>query len=430
MRLLVILATILLIPAYAVILEWVFEWRQKPVIEARCRKWLDDADLRSVTVSLNHFDALLSGVCPDPNGRDKAQKIISRIRGIRVKEGNNRIETPARLTARFDQRTISISGWVDSEQTRRQLLDVVKQFRPDLNADAESVRVSPHIVMGKPVTLAVGTVPESISTFLETVRAPSSLSITPENGTLRMRGFLPSTSLREQVVDALRGKPGQWKLATNELNATEHVAPAAFTKDHALSAFLKSYYDTPDPGIFSIDSRKGPQLKAFATPEMVTRWLALLLPVSGSSHVPLEGITYLPSVYHFPNYKPTSELPPGTDVGRLRALLKNQQLYFASGSSSIEPAEQVKLGSIVFAINDAGPGARFIVAGYADIGGETASYKGVIQGLRATAVKKMLLRMGVTNPELEVQAFEVPRPNGTLTNEHRRESRRVEILLK
>jgi outer membrane protein OmpA-like peptidoglycan-associated protein len=229
---------------------------------------------------------------------------------------------------------------------------------------------------------------------------------------------------------AIRGKPGQWTIDNKNLHASENISPAPFTSGDVLPAFLKSFYDTPVPGTFSIDLRKGPQIKAYATPAMVSNWLALLQPVSGSTPVSLGDITYLPSIHHFPGYKPESVLAPGVEAESLRALLKNQQIYFASGSSAIEPAEQVKLGPLVFAINSAGPDASFIIAGYADIGGETATYKDVIKGLRATAVKKLLLRLGVSSDNMEIQAFDATRPGEVITEEGRRLSRRVEVLLK
>ncbi len=430
MRLLVIIATVLLIPAYAVILEWCYEYQQKPKIEQQCFQWLNEAELGSVSMSLNHFDATLTGICQDPDGRDKAEKIVERLRGIRVKDGDNRVQTPAKIVAKFEKQNIQLSGWVDSDQTKRNLQSVAKQFRPDLAPTVEGIKVSPHIVMGPPVTMAVGTVPESISSFLESIRAPSSLSVTPEGKLLRVRGYLPSIDLRARVVAALRGKPGQWELEASNLHASEHVSPAPFTKGDALPAFLKSFYDTPSPGTFSVDVRKGPQMKAFATPDVVSQWLALLLPVSGSARVPLDGITYLPSIYHYPDYKPESQLAPGVEAEPLKALLKARQIYFPSGSSTVEPSEQVKLGPLVFAINSAGPGAKFVVAGYADVGGETATYKGVIKNLRATAVKKMLVRLGAAADGLEIEQLDAARPGEVITEEARHDSRRVELLLK
>lgn len=430
MRLLVIVAFLLLIPAYAVILEWVYEYQQKPQIEAQCRKWLDEAELRGVVFNLNHFDVVLSGLCNDPDGRDKAQQIIERVRGLRIRDGDNRVQTPAKIVAKFDRQNVQLSGWVDSDGTKRSLLEVVKRFRPDLSPSAEGLRTSQHILMGKPVTMAVGTMSESVAAFLETIRAPSSLSITPEKQVLHVKGFLPSIDLRARVVGALRGEATKWTLETENLHASEHVAPAPFTKGEALAAFLRSFYSTPSPGSFSIDARKGPQIKAVATPAMVSEWLALLLPVSGSARVVLDGITYVPSIYHFPGYKPESVLSPGMEAEPVRALLASYPIYFESGSTNIEPFEQVKLGVLVNVINNAGPGAKFIVAGYADIGGETASYKGVIKGLRATAVKKLLIRLGAFGDALDVQSFDATRPGEVITDEARRLSRRVELLLK
>jgi outer membrane protein OmpA-like peptidoglycan-associated protein len=434
MRLLVIVATLLLIPAYAVILEWVFEWHQKPKLEEQLRKWLQAEQLQSVRVSLNHFDATLTGVCPDPAARDKAERIVQRLPVIRIRDGENKIEVPAKLTRLVSNgadKELRIGGWVDSPRTRSELLDIVKRFRPDLEPVAADLRLSPHVVMGMPVTVPAGTMPSAVADFLETIRAPSSLSITADKRTLRVVGHLPSNELRAQVVNVLKTTLEDWQVDASALNANEHVAAAAFAKAEALSAFLAEYYRTPMPGSFSITARNGPRMKAYATPSMVTRWLALLHDVSGSARVPLDDITYLPSVYHFPGYQPQSALAKGSmDASALRKLLAMQVVYFESGSANLVPTEAVKLGPIIYPITAAGVNARVIIAGFTDIGGEPNASKNVIGMLRATAVKKQLLRMGLSPDVLEVETFDAIKPTGVITDDLRRESRRVEFLLK
>ncbi len=434
MRSLVLLASLLLVPAGAVVMEWLYEWRQKPAMESQLRAWLQQENLQSVTVSLDHFDATLTGVCVDPEAREKAERIVRRLPVIRMRDGENRVEVPARLVrvqAAGNDHELHIGGWVDSPRSRQEVLEIVKRFRPDLTPTAEDLRMSPHVVMGDPVTVAAGTMPSAVADFLETIRAPSSLSIVWEDGFLRMSGHLPSADLRARVIAAVQARPMEWPVEASRLHANEHVAPAPFTKAEPLSAFLRDFYNSPDAGSFVITERQGPKLKAYATPAMVTRWLALLHPVTGAARVPLDDIKQVPSVYHFPGYKPQSTLAPGSlDAPTLRRMLSAVTLYFDAGSSTLKPEQAVKLGPLIYAINQAGSEARIIVGGFADIGGEANATKNVIGMLRATTVKKQLMRMGIRAEVLEVETFDAVKPQGVITDELRTDSRRVEFLLK
>ena len=78
----------------------------------------------------------------------------------------------------------------------------------------------------------------------------------------------------------------------------------------------------------------------------------------------------------------------------------------------------------------AGPAARFVVAGYDEPGGEPGGAGGRLRASRAEAVRSALGQMGVSKEVLEVQGFDAVRSPGVITEEMRRQSRRVELLVK
>lgn len=428
MRLIVILAALLLVPVFALVLEWRFDVVQRPQLEAQCRKLLDQADVRAVTASLDHFNVRLSGLGRQPDDRDKAAAAIRKIRGLRLAAEDNRVVVPAQITADFQGTALKLKGWVDRESSRQQAMLMAARFRPEMQVSADEVRVNPHVVMGAETEIDGMTVPAQIAEFLNSIRPPAALSVTNEEGVFRLRGYLPTESLRSHVIASIQSKPWEWPVEASKLYANSHAGAAAFADDEALPAFLRRYFDSPSPGDFTIDARNGPRLKAYATPSMDAEWRKLLLPLSGAAKVQAE-ITLLPSLMHFPDFRPQSPIPAAL-LTQIRTIFRAQVIHFDKGSSRLMPAEQVKLGPLVLAINMAGPEARFIVAGYDEPGGEAGGARGKLRYGRAESVRAALVQMGVAKNVLETQGFDAVRGPGLISEEVKRESRRVEILVK
>ena len=264
--------------------------------------------------------------------------------------------------------------------------------------------------------------------LLESIRLPASLSITGDGHRYQMKGSLPAAALREAVVEAAEKSGRGLEIDASQLKAHEHVAGAPFAQGTALADFVRSFFNSPMPGSFQIDQRNGPQIKAYATAEMESEWMTLLRAVSGAARVNAE-ITRVPSIYHFPNYQPESMLEPGV-AERLREIFRTQIVFFDSGSSKLKPDEEAKLGPLVEVMAAAGSDLHVIVAGYADVGGEPGTKGAAVQKARAEAVRSKLIRLGATTESLEALPFDAPRPAGAVTDDMRRLTRSVELLIK
>jgi outer membrane protein OmpA-like peptidoglycan-associated protein len=428
MRLVIVIVCLMLVPAFSLVLEWRYDSVQRPRLEEQCRALMDQADLPSVAVAMDHFHVRLSGLARQPDDRDKAANLIRSVKGVILNDDDNRILVPAHLAADFEGGTLRLKGWVDAESSRQVAMLMTARFRPEMPVLADGVRVNPHVVMGQAVAIDGMKVPTKMADFLNSIRPPSSLTVTNEGGILRLTGYVPSETLRGQVIAAIQTKPWEWPVEASKLYANAHVAPAPFTKGEALVSFLKRFADSPTPGNFSIDLRNGPRFTALATPAMEAEWRRLLLPLSGASKVQAE-VTQMPSLMHFPGFIPQSPIPRET-LAQVRAILRAQMIHFDKGSPRLVPSEQAKLGPLVFAVQMAGPEARFVVAGYDEPGGEPNGVGGRLRVARAEAVRAALAQMGVPKAMLEVQGFDGIRSPGVITEETRRQSRRVELLVK
>ncbi len=427
MRFHIVLATLLLILVFAGVLERRFEWHQKPLLLAQAESTLASAQLSGIVVQLDHFDARLSGTCTDPDGREKARELLNQIRGIRVPEWNNHVRVPAKVVAKISDKTITLSGWLPNEALQADLINWVKQFRPELTINDRGLRTSPHVDLGKIVAIAEGRMSEVFADVLAKIRIPPFLSITRDGPRTVIRGRVQSEALAEAITKAAGGSING-RLVTIDITANKHTPDAAFAKGDATAKFIASFLNSPSPGTFSIDPLNGPQLKAYATAQMESEWLALLRPLSGSARVNT-NITRVPSIYHFPDYQPISQLPPGM-AESLRSIFQLHPIYFDIGSATLRPEEAIKLGPLVYLINSAGPQASFIIAASADSGGEPGVQNDAIQRARGDAVRVKLAQLGVANTHFEVQVFNaIPNPQ-LPPDEARRQTRRVEFLIK
>ena len=428
MRLLVIVTALLLVPVFALVLEWRFDAVQRPALEEQCRLLLDKADVRAVTATLDHFNVRLAGLGRKPDDRDIAADVIHRIKGLRLSDEDNRVVVPAQITADFEGQALKLKGWVDSESSRQMAITMAARFRPEMLVSADEVRVNSHVVMGAETEIDGLKTPAKLADFLNSIRPPSALIVKNEDGAFRLSGYLPSETLRAQVIASIQAKPWEWPVEATKLYANVHAVDAPFASGEALPTFLQRFFDSPSPGEFSIDARNGPHMKAYATPSMEADWRRLLLPLSGSAKVQAD-ITLLPSLMHFPDFRPQSPVDAAM-LARLRAIFRAQTIHFDKSSARLVPSEQAKLGPLVFAINAAGPEARFIVAGYDEPGGEAGGARGKLRTGRAEAVRNALVQMGVMRGVLEIQGFDAVRSPGVISEEVRRESRRVELLVK
>ncbi len=425
MRFSILLIGLALIPVFAGLLRWQYSTSLKPLALAQARAKLAAAGLQGVDVKFSYLDAELTGFLADPEGRVLAEQLIDEMPGIRVLPQANQIKVAAQLSHRVKNGELQILGWLPNRDFREQLEALAKRVRPDIKVNVTSVRVSPSVALGPWASLFGESVPEVFQKLIEDVRIPASLSIRREKSAYVLKGTLPREALKEAVIASATASG--WQIDASGLVANTYCEAAPFAEHDGLATFVQGLFASPTPGDFEIDSRNGPRLKAYATPSMEASLLSLLRPVSGATRV-VSDITRVPSVYHFPDYKPTSGLPPER-VPQLRKQLTDLAIVFESGSAEIPPQDAVKIGTLVALVAEAGPVAKFVVAGYSDNALEPEAGS-QLRSRRVDAVRDAMIHLGAPPDALEPMQFEAVRPAGPLTDEIRSGARKVELLFK
>ena len=425
MRTTIMMIGLALIPVFAWWLRWYHGSVMAPELLRRAHAELDAAGLSGVNVQLDYLDARLTGYLPDPEGRETAEKIVDALPGVRVMPYDNRIRVSAKLQHKLVGQELKLTGWLPGLDAKNAIQTLAQSFRPELKVDTAGIRISPAVELGKPVNTSDGPLPSVFNKVLEDIRLPASLSIKRNGDVYVIKGNLPREELRKAIVDA--ASQSGWKIDASGLRANPHYEKAIFTESNALADFVSGLFVSPSPGDFEIDQRNGPRLRAYATPAMEAAWLNLLRPVSGATKVEM-NITRVPSAFHFPDYKPSSTIDPGLEKD-LRALLRAKPVYFPPQSAEIPPEEAVKLGALAAAVFSAGPGAQFIVTGYGDSLLEPGSV-GSLRVQRTESVRNRLVTMGVPEYLLETSVFDAVRSPGPVSEEARREARKVELLIK
>jgi hypothetical protein len=428
MRFTIILLILLVVIATPFALDWDFSHRHKPKLEAEAKALLAQQGMPDIKVELNYFDAVLSGLVPSPGDRNRAANIVRSLRPIRVADWENKIRITPKLTAAIQGNSIHLSGWLPSAEVRAELLHGVKEFRPELKVVADDLSVSPRVQSGEQVKFGSTTISKLVYEVLNTIRVPPSLKIKRVGDGFELAGHVKTEQLKASIEEAAKANAGGWKVNTEALAANNNVNEASFSSGTALADFVKSFFQSPSPGEFSIDKRNGPFIKAYATAAMEAEWLSLLRPITGGTKLKSE-ISRVPSLYHFPDYKITSVIEPSL-LPTLKAALARCIVRFDFGSSDLRQDEVVKLGPLVPLIAAAGSEARFILAAYPDPAGEPGDDTQAIQKARAVEVNKRLIQMGVNAAQLEMMVFDKLSPAGALTDDVRFDCRKVELLIK
>jgi len=136
-----------------------------------------------------------------------------------------------------------------------------------------------------------------------------------------------------------------------------------------------------------------------------------------------------PSVYHLPGYRIESDLGK-SQAKTLAARLKAHTIYFASGSAKIDKNEIDKINLLAQIINETDNSIKFVLGGHTDASGD-ASLNIRLGKERAQSVLDKLKAQKVTAERIELVSFGATQViDKTASEEHKRLSRRVEILLK
>lgn len=421
MRFAIFLAVLFLLPAYVVVLEWNYVHFQQPKLLAQCQARLNEAGLGALQVSLDHFDARLTGVCQSPDDRERARAVVEGLPGLRVRDEDHLVTVPAQLQSRLEDGVLRLEGWLPTETAKRLIAAMAVEFRPDLTVDTKGIRLLPLVEMGPGTELSGQEVPVVFATLLNSIRAPASLSINPGAEGIEVRGYLPSRSMCDSVVKEIEASAPGRRVEASRLKASPHLLAAPFIKGEGLVTFLRRFFATSAPGTFSIDARNGARLKAHATVGMESEWLRLLRPLVEASRVDMQ-ITRVPSRYHLPGYQPVTLLNPAW-----LAVIRSQRIFFEAGGLTLAAEEEAKLEPVAYLLMEAGPAMRVVVAGYSDPLGEPGGES--LRLRRAGLIRDRLLDYGVAPEAVQAEGFETVRPPGVLTEDQRRLGRSVEFLV-
>jgi outer membrane protein OmpA-like peptidoglycan-associated protein len=427
MRTSLILLGLALIPVFAWILRMDYTHRLQPRLRQQAAVALSNAGITGVNAKLDYFDASLTGEAPNPAMRAEAETLVAALPGIRVRPEDNRIRVQADLTAKLTADTVTLSGWLPGIQARNAIKELAGLFRPELKMDVAGIQLSPHVEIGEPVRIPEGPVPQCFQRVLEDLRLPASFSILRQGEKVIMKGTVPTEDLKAKLDQVAGNSPHPMDASRLRFNA--HCTQPPFMEGDALATFAAAFLSSPSPGEFEINERRGPSLRAHATPAMLASWLTLLRPVTGAAKVALK-VTEVPSAFHFPDYRPLSKISPEIDRP-LRQLLRQNVVTFSPGSSEIDSTSALKIGMLAAAITSAGPDAQFIVAGYGDEQLEPGS-TGMLRVQRTEAVRNRLVAHGIPEHTLESSLFNAVRPSGQseLSEDRRMVARRVELLVK
>lgn len=421
MRFAIFLAVLFLIPAYVVVLEWSYVHFQQPRLLQVSQNRLIDAGLGALQVSLDHFDAKLTGVCQNLGERERARALVESVPGLRVRDEDNLVKVPAQVRAHLENDVLRLEGWLPSETARRLIAAMAVEFRPDLKVDTEGVRLVPLVEMGPGTQISGQEVPVVFATLLNSIRAPASLSVSPGSEGVEVRGYLPSRAMCESIVRVIEASAPGRRVDASKLKASPHLLAAPFIKGEGLMSFVRSFFATPAPGTFSIDIRNGARIKAYATVEMESEWLRLLRPLVEASRVQMQ-ITRAPSRFHLPGYQPLTLVKP-----EWLAVIRSLRVFFEAGTLTLPADEEAKLEPLAYLLMEAGPTMRVVVAGYSDPLGEPGGES--LRMRRAGLIRDRLLDYGVAPEVVQADGFEAVRPLGVLTDEQKRLGRSVEFLV-
>ena len=425
MRSTIVLISLLLIPVMVTAHLWMYEREMKPELEGRALLELKRLGVKHPNVKLDYLDATIYGVSDDVDTRNHAAAAMHDLPGIHFADRNNLIVVPAHVSAQLDGQVLTLSGWLPDEKSVQAFLKIVGDFRPDLKLDAKKLGISPVVATGIDGTEEISPTHRLVRPILASLRVWPSLSIERNGDTYVMQGFLPSAKYRQAVIGAVQDNPGGWKVDASGLIGAQHVQEAAFTKSDALPQFLRSYFEAPAPGTFSIKEDNIPHIVADATHEMEAEWLGLLRGVSGAARVDA-ALTLHPSVFQLPGYRPQSEVVEGT-LPPLVDALKQTAVFFDPLTNTLPPEEEARLATVAPLMIACGPGLQILISGTGGAATDTPS----AHHARCDIVKAKLAALGVAASQVEVADLGALYAQGpAVTDPQKQSGARVELLVK
>ncbi|MBU0501137.1 MAG: OmpA family protein [Gammaproteobacteria bacterium] len=227
-----------------------------------------------------------------------------------------------------------------------------------------------------------------------------------------------------------RGMVGQWSLSgLDAAGLTDNALVAGLTEKQRgfLSGLADEFFALPGDRSLLMD-KEGIRLSGDVTLPLLIGWEKVS--EGWFDHkASLANLKLYPSLFHFPGYRKQTLVDQGLAQALGERLLA-APIYFSLGSAEIEAAENEKVLQLAEVINQSDPSARFIVGGHTDASG-TLDANMVLGGARSRNLVNALVAAGVAAGRLEVVSFGPSQLAGdNETEEGRRRSRRVEILIK
>ncbi|MCX6855364.1 MAG: OmpA family protein [Verrucomicrobia bacterium] len=421
MRFTIILIMLVLLPILVAVHLWDYaENRQLRLID-QATGILKKHGVRGGTVDVRFLDLSITGDAQDEPSLKEASRELAELGPLRLV--SNRLSILARVRARLAEETLTIDGWMADQDTADSLRGLLTKLRPDLKLVMDDLKISSYVRWPEGEKLPLEESSPMLKPIISALRVPAALDIKRQEGRLIVTGMIPSQDLKEAIKSALDQPAHGLAVDVSKLRVSSHVLPAAFTDQNAILPFLRSFYDTPSPGEFSILPDQSPQLKADTTRSLESAWLSALRPVTGGMRVDMQLIPQ-PSIFHFPGRRIQTALPEEV-LQNVRNLISHHLIVFAPGSSTLAAEQRTQLTLLVPALLGAGPALRLVVGGHPEPGGE-AKLEASLAMSRAEEVASFLIEQGAPCMEIRTMAFD-PVPAG---DAHAPEQpRSVEILI-
>lgn len=247
------------------------------------------------------------------------------------------------------------------------------------------------------------------------------MDLSRRDGKLRSSGLLHPED---------KGMVGQWNLSGLDAAGLAGNALVAGLKEQQrgfLARLAGEFFALPGDRSLLMD-KEGIRLSGDVTLSLLIGWEKIS--ESWFDHkASLANLKLYPSLFHFPGYRRQTV----ADQAQAQALgerLLAAPIYFSLGSAEIEATENEKVLQLAEAIAQSDPNARFVVGGHTDASG-TLDANIALGEARSRSLVNALGAAGVAAERLEVVSFGPSQLAGdNETEEGRRLSRRVEILIK
>ncbi|MEO0448622.1 MAG: OmpA family protein [Verrucomicrobiota bacterium] len=258
-----------------------------------------------------------------------------------------------------------------------------------------------------------------------------------DDGTLTIVGEIGSRAAADQLISSLAADGSYAKLETDSLRVEDGRLDPSFTNSEDYHDLMESVHSTPGSSELRA-SDSGFLIRANGTEDLQRVWTTSTQALGRGADPDLrqafelnveEDVTLYPSLYHVPGYQYESVLPEDR-LSALTRVLSLSNVFFESGSTSIQASEMNKLQQAADEMMKVGNRGLFVVGGHADSTGSREQNQR-ISFLRAQAVANQLTQFGVLQEQLKIVSFGSSGAVGNqATEKARAQSRRVEIRLR